>query len=434
MDSILISKRVCSTDKKIGKIQKGIAYRKSIRSHTRLCVITLALGCGIFQQNGIAQESGQQTGKIGEADVYTTVRFGFLTSDNAFRSEADEVDSSGFRIAPSVEVVAERRGLKFALGYSGDFAKFDKVELDYSDHRLVGSVDAILSTRKRFTASTNLMFRHEELGTGLTRGAVNVGDEQVEAADFIADANYIYGAPTAKFNVTGGMSLRSVSFQNRSDLTEGSDYLEIKPYGRVSYRLSSDTRALVELGLSSFDYDNDSLDRSAVDLLAGLSFQGTGKTSGQLKVGISSNSYSDSRVEDNSILVANIGLTFSPSSLSIIDVSFNREINNEEGIDFSNGTSQTIDDTALIRWRKKWSGFAKTVAYARFNNQDRKCPSFGTQTAEVGFELSVLPRRWIEVGAGLSSRSVTADDCGATLDSDLEYDLNELLAFVRIFP
>ena len=434
METILISKRVDRSNLRIGKMNKCTGDMGLNGALSRARLLFLVIGSLMLTQHAFAQELGQQTIKVGEADIYTTIRFGVLSLDNAFKSETDTIDSSGFRIAPSATVVADRRGLKFTAGYSGEYASFDQAELDYYDHKLAASVDAILGTRKRFSASTNLSFRHEELGTDLTRGLVNAGDEQVQAVDFAADANYIYGAPSAKFNVTGGFFLQNVAFQNRSDLTEGRDYLEVKPYARVSYRLSSDTRALVELGLSNFDFDDDSRDRSVVELLAGLAFQGTGKTKGQLKVGVSSNNYRDSRLEDAAVLVANIGLTFSPSSITRVDVNFNREINNDEGIDFSNGTSQTIDDTALIRWSREWSGFARSVAYASFDNQDRDCPSSGTQTAEVGLELSVLPRRWIEIGAGVSSRSVTADDCGATLDSNLEYDLNEILAFVRIFP
>ena len=434
METILILKRVYRSNINIGKMNKHKGNMKSNVTLSRACLLVLACSSVMVPHYGFAQELGQQTSKVGEADLYTTVRFGVLSSDNAFRSETAAIESTGFRMAPSATLIAERRGLKFTAGYNGEYAKFDQVELDYNDHTLVGSLDAILGTRKRLSASTNLTFRHEELGTSLTRGSANVGDEQVQATDFVADASYIYGAPSAKFNVTGGVFLETVAFRNRSDLTEGRDYSEVKPYGRVSYRLSSDTRALVELGLSSFDFDNDSFDRAAVELLAGLSFQGTGKTRGQLKVGVSSNNYSDSRVEDTAVLVANIGLTFSPSSISRVDVNFNREINNDEGVVFSGGTSQTINDTALIRWSREWSGFAKSVAYARLDNQNRDCPSSGTQTSELGFELSVLPRRWVEIGAGVSSTSVTADDCGEILDNNLEYDLTEILAFVRIFP
>ncbi len=418
----------------IDKMKKCNGDMGVIRTLRRLSLVFLTSGSLLFPQFGVAQELGQRTGKIGEAELYTSVRFGVLTSDNAFRSEGNTLDSTGFRIAPSGSVVADRRGLRFTAGYSGEFARFDQAELDYNDHKIAGSVDAVLGTRKRAAASTSLTLRHEELGVGLTRGAANAGDEQVKAVDFAVDASYVYGAPTAKLNVTGGFSFGNVAFQNRPDLTEGRDYLKINPFGRVSYRLSSDTRALIEVGLSSFDFNNDSLDRSVVELLAGLAFQGSGKTLGQFKIGIASNNYSDSRVEDTSVLVANVGLTFSPSAISRVDVNFNRQINNEEGIDFSNGASQTISDKALIRWSRNWSGFAKTVAYASLDNQDRDCPSSGTQTAEAGLELSVLPRRWVEVGVGVSSRRVTADDCGATIDNDLEYDLNKILAFVRIFP
>lgn len=405
--------------------------RKTIE---QLSVFILVFGTLVSPQFVSAQETGQRTGNIGEAAVYSSVRLGVLSTDNAFRASENTVESSGFRIAPTASVVADRRGLRFTAAYNGDFASFSEAELDYNDHQLTGSVGAILGARKQLSATTKLTFRHEELGTGLTRGTANNGDEQVEATDVSVDANYLYGAQTAKFNITGGLLLQNVAFQNRSDLTEGRDFTKIRPYGRLSYRLSQDTRALVELAVSDFGFGNESFDRSVIELLTGLSFQGSGKTLGQLKVGVASNNYSDSRVEDTTVFVADIGLNFSPSSASRIEVNFKRQINNEEGIDFSNGATQTINDAALLRWTKKWSGFSKSVAYVSFESQNRDCPTSGTQSAEGGLEISILPRRWIEIGAGISSRNVTADDCGDAVGNDLEYELNEILAFVRIFP
>lgn len=434
METNLMLKSGCKTDGKVDKVELrtyDVDFRKGI---ARFCFLVVTGSTVLFSQPGMSQEVGQQIGSIGEANVYSTLRFDVLSSDNALRASDGKVRSNGFRISPSSTLVANRRGLNFTVGYNGDFASFTESELDYNDHRLAGTVDAILGVRRRFTASSTLTFRHEDLGTRLTRGSANVGDDQVRATDVVADANYTYGALAAKYNITGGLYFESVTFQSRSDVTAGRDFLEARPYGRVTYRLSADTRALTELRFINFDYDNDSFDRSVVELLAGFSFQGTGKTTGELKVGIASNDYSDSRVEDTSVFVADIGLSFAPSSNSRIDVNINRETNSEEGLDFSAGSSQTINDTALIRWSSKWSGFAKSVVYVSYEKQNRECPISGTQTSEIGVELSVLPRRWVELGAGISSRNVTADDCGNAASSDLEYDLNEMLVFVRILP
>lgn len=434
METILIRKRAVNLSENRRKLKAKTTGADWFRDVGRATLPIFVIGLALLPYPVLAQENGQKTIGIGEADLFTSIRLSAFSSDNAFRVSENAVESSGFRIAPSATLAANRRGLKLTARYDGDFAGYTEGELDYNDHQIVGSVDAILGTRKRFSAYADLTSRHEELGTGLTRGSANVGDEQVRAVDVTVDANYIYGAPTARFNLGGGLFVKNVAFQNRSDITEGNDYSEVRPYGRFSYRLSKDTRALIEVGLSGFDFDNDLRDRSAVEVLAGLTFQGTGKTRGQLKLGVASNDYSVNEVEDSVVFVADIGLVFSPSTNSRIEVNFNREINNEEGIDFTAAGTQTIDDTALIRWNKKWSGFSRSVAYIELENQNRDCPLFGTQSSEFGIEFSVLPRRWIEIGAGISSRNVTADSCGDTVGNDLEYDLEELVAFVRIFP
>lgn len=434
METTLILQQTHKTDKRNSYMNLWMFDVSQLISLRRAFLSIFVIGLVMIPQAGLAEEFGQQTGKVGEADVYATVKFGLLSSDNAFKVRSNKLEARGFLVAPSVSVVANRRGSEYTASYRGGFAEYSLEELDYADHRLSGSVDAILGTRKRFSFTTDFELRHEELGTDLTRGAAGEGDDQIQVADFSVDANYTYGAPMARINVVGGLVLQNIAFQNRSDITEGRDYSEINPYGILSYRISGDTRALVELGLSNFNFENDSRDRTMLEVFSGLSFQGAGKTSGQIKVGMAANNYSDNRVENTNVFVADIGLFFSPSLSSRIEVNFIREINNEDGLDFSSEGAQTIDDTSLVRWDKSWSGFAKSSAFVEFEKQERECPTFGTQSLEYGFELSVLPRRWVEIGAGISSRDVTADECVDGVSRELEYGLTEFSAFVRIFP
>ena len=376
-----------------------------------------------------AQDKNKPAIKVGEADLYPSVRLDYLSIDNIFRSELAPVEATGVRVAPSAILVANRRGLELKAGYSGAFGSFSEDEINYNDHHVFGSVDAIFSSRKRGTADVYFKLNHEEFGVGLSR----TGDEQVESFDSGFSGSFTYGADTARFNATTGFLVESTSYQNRRELTLGRDYIELTPFGQLSYRLSVDTRALLEIRLRNLDFDSDSLDRAEAQVLTGLSFRGTGKSGGEAKIGIALSDYSDSRINDVSVLTANVGLFYIPSENSRIDIEYTREFNNEDLIDVASAdATQTIDDTAEITWKHQWSGFVRSTATLELVNQDRDCPETGNQHFTGGLELSFLTRKWLEIGAGFSSSSYSEDDCGVDGESGSDYNLQELALFTRI--
>ena len=397
-----------------------------------ISAVVVILTSGFSSPMVLAQESGQVSVKVGEADLYPSVRLGYVSNSNVFRSSQAELEASGIRVAPSASLVATRRGLELKAGYEGAFASFSEDELNYNDHHIFGSADAVLGVRKRAAGSVNLQSKHEDLGTGFTEGNAVSGNEQVQILDFGANGSFTYGAPTARFNASAGLVVKSVAYQNRRDLTNGRDYFAVTPFGQLSYRLSSDTRALLELRLATLDFDNNSLDRFEVKVLSGFSFRGTGKSGGDVKVGVTQANYSDSIVQDRSVFTADIGVYFLPTALSRIDVGFVRQFNNEDLIDLTPNGTQTIDDTASLRWVNQWSGFVKSTASLEYLNQNRDCPSAASQRTKAGFEISVLPRKWVEVGAGFSSTSLSVDDCGIPSVPDSDYDLQEITFFTKI--
>lgn len=378
--------------------------------------------------NGQAQQASQLSIKVGEADLYPSVRTDYLSLSNAFRRSENEVEATGVRVAPSAILIANKRGLEVKTGYEGAYASFSEDELNYADHYLFGSLDAILGTRKRLSGSAYVRLRHQELGTYLTEGIATFGSDQVEIADLGIKTAYTYGARTARFNLTGGLNLQSVTFQNRRDITQGRDYIDIAPYGRLSYRLSVDTRALFEVGIRSLSFDNSRVDRNEARMLTGLSFRGTGKSGGEAKIGVSALSFNEGDRADQSTLTADIGLYFLPSSFARFDLDIQREFNNEEATE----AVQTIDDTASIQWQNQWSGFVSTTAFVELQNQNRDCPTSSTQSVVASFELSVKPRRWIELGAGVSNTSQSADSCVGTDSAALEYDVQKLSVFLNV--
>ena len=404
--------------------------RSSVRFYMQVFFASFLLLFGTISV--YAQQAAQTAVKVGEADLYPTVRLDFESLDNAFRNSENAVEATGVRVAPSAILFANRRGLEIKTGYEGAYASFSEEVLDYDDHHLFGSVNAVLGARKRLSGSAYVKFSHDDFGDNFTRGNSASVDEQVELTDLGVSTAYTFGAPSAKFNITGGLGLRRIDYQNREDVTQGRDYVEFSPFGRLSYRLSADTRVLLEVGLREIAYEDSIYDRSEIRLLTGLSFSGTGKSGGVAKIGAASSSYEAGGFEDRSVLTADINLYTLPSKFSRIDLNFARKFDDLDATNSVDGSVQTIDDFASVSWRNQWSGFVASTASLSIQNKNRDCPTSTTKSIDARFDVSVKPRQWVEIGLGFSNINRTADICEGTASTDLEFEAQKILAFLKL--
>lgn len=388
--------------------------------------LVLALACNV---NVLAQERDQLHINVGEARVYPSVTLGYVNNDNVFRDPLP-VSTSGIVVTPQALFVADRRGLELRFGYEGDYGAFDESAINFDDHRVFGSADAIFGVRKRASIEAYIDKQHEALGAGLTRNTASIGDEPVEYVDSSIRGTYTYGAPTARFNVSGGLQLSNRAFQNRTDVSDGRGYTEFTPFAQFSYRLSSDTRALLQLRYGTFSFEDSVRDREEFQVLTGLAFRGTGKLGGELKFGIAQPDYANASIEDNAILTVDSTLTYKPSSLSTFDLRFVRQLDNGGSLNQLLNTSQIIDDLFVLSWKKEWSGFVSSNALISAALEDGGCPVDSSATIKAEIDIGLNVKRWMTFGIGMASTSYTESQCDSAIESVDEYDLVEMKAFV----
>ena len=132
-------------------LHTAVMLSGALKHASRGWVRPLALVATLSTLSGsvFAQDNGQSV-KVGEADLFPSLQLGYLFNSNAFVTENDEVDTTGFGVSPSLLLRAERRLLTFELSYDGDYATFDENALDFDDHDLQLRGNAELSSRRRF--------------------------------------------------------------------------------------------------------------------------------------------------------------------------------------------------------------------------------------------------------------------------------------------
>ena len=375
---------------------------------------------------------------IGESRLYPALSVGYLFDSNAFVTPDEEVETNAVVVAPRVDWVADRRLLTLVGSYAGEYAAYDEDVLDYADHTLSLSADAELGARRRTGGSITYLRGHETLGLDLTRGIATEVDELVTFDLVNAEGRFRYGASDARVNVEGGARLATRRYASLEELTDGGDYASVGPYALVSFRVSGDTRALVESRFTVYDFENDRRDRNDLELLTGLEFAATGALSGAARIGARVTSYDDDEradEEDGTGLILEADVIYRPSDFIRLSLTGEREIDNTET---GAGDEAPIRTLLRLGYRHEWSSRFFSNLFVSQRLIDRSCSDdtdAGTDTivGSVGAELGLRVRRWLEFGVDVSTQQRSAEnDCARETVDEESFDYTRTLAGVYV--
>ena len=370
---------------------------------------------------------------VGDARLYPSLRVDYLTDSNIDLSADDEEEGNTTVVSPRLDFVAERRQLALDVVYLGAFSASDESELEYADHELSAGLDAEFDSRRRASAALTLARDHDDLGTELTRGRADEFDEPVEYDTVALATGFTYGAAGARGNLGVGLDLASRSYVNLSAVTDGRDYTRVEPYAAFGYRLSSDTRAVVELRFASVAFDDERFDRDEIALLGGADFTATGRLRGGFRLGASRADFDREGVDDEPALIATANIDYLPREFAVLSLSLLREFDNTTSTQV--GEDQSIRTTAELGWDHQWSSRFSTDAFARLTDVARTCPERATSTGSVGIELDLEVRNWLAFGASAVQSSRSGDGCedrGGGSADDLDYDRTRYGLYARV--
>ncbi len=401
-------------------------------ARARALVLSGLSGLGAATVGGVAHAQDyrdgledQQPVRIGDAELFPSLRVDYLFNDNAGLRSENEVDATAVVASPQLAFVADRAQLGLRLAYDGEYSQGSEPPLDYNDHRLGLDVDAAFGARQRASLAVYLARQHLDVGTEFTRGVTGVTDEPVGYNDSGAELDFTYGARDARGNLVVGLRLRDLSYTSRPSLTDGRSYTAIEPFGQFTYRLSGDTRAVLELGYATFDFDGDAGDdddRDELNVRVGALFAATGRVRGNFLVGVSNASYAETGIEDESAFTTRADIDYLLREYSRFRFTLARDFDNLSPTSGTPGEDQSIRTLGRLAWTHRWSERFSTQAFGALVDVARTCPDRPTTTVAAGIEGDLAIRRWLQVGAsaGLSSR--TADECDVATDEDLDYD------------
>jgi len=379
-----------------------------------------------------AQSAPEALGfKVGETDLYPSVRIDYLQNNNAFLTESNSTSAGEITISPELNWVADRRLLRLQATYNGNYNSASEDALNYADHTLSFEADAELSSRKNVDAKLSLNFGHEDLGTNLTRADADENSEQVKYTDIVASTSFRYGANKARGNVTIGLGLQDHGYSSRRDVTAGRSFSFVEPFAAFSYRLSGDTRAVAEVRFATVDFDDNDRDRTDLSLLAGMNFAATGKTGGRFRAGVVQSQPDSSSVNSSTEVVLEASLFWEPTNYSRFTLVGTRLLENEGGSLVNADAVAAIRNSVELKWVHRWSSRVSHTAFLLGQAIEQDCPNLDRNLVTGNIEVNFQIRRWLSFGLSGNGSNAVHSDCPDKPTQELDFDRTRFGAHIR---
>ena len=337
-------------------------------------------------------------------------------NDNIYLQDSDnEVSSTITRLTPAVGVNVDMGATVIDALVKGEIGQYTKDDNDdYTDANYAVGVASQLTDRNAIRGSVTLNQGHDARGSGTLEGtdALNTDkpDQYDETTVFL---NYVYGAESSMLNASVGVEQYSKDYKNNKDVTSDREHDKTKLTARLDINVSSATKAIVELRNTDISYDNDSAiagDGSVLTGLVGASWDITGKTTGEVKLGMIDRDFDDSAKDADSRFTWEASVTYSPLSYSVITLTTAQAANETTSAGLG---SYIASDFTALNWKHEFSPFVALSVDASLNNSEYVDAANDREDEVVAYGISGVfsPSKNVDVVVGYkaSERSSNVD-------------------------
>ena len=288
-----------------------------MRNSTTFLLSTLAMA--VLSTNAFAQ-SDEKPGLFATADA------SIVHDDNIYRVIDDLAQSDTYlRLRPELAAVGGLGKHRFQLSYTGDYAKFsDQSDADYTDHDLRGRIDFDHTLRLSSQFEAGYQKEHEDPGT-INRIQLDITEYNKYDQSFVL-AGLAYGSEEAIGRLAVNYRRTDKDYTN-NDL-DFLDYLGNQLTGRFTYRIAPNTRVYAEAIISELDYTpgvNFELDNTYKRYRAGVSWDFTGKLTGDINIGYQDRDYDLDTIRDIDGLAYDGEITWAVNTYTKIVAAAKRE-------------------------------------------------------------------------------------------------------------
>lgn len=345
--------------------------------------------------------------------VYPSIAMGFGHTSNLVGTSTNPLSTNFWVVAPKIVAEARGGGHSHYASYSGNYGRYTGSSADnYDDHELVVGSD------NQFDARTSLNGRLFYLDRVDPRGSVarTISAEPDHYRALGGNATFAYGARAAQGRLEFDVGVTDKTYTNNRTVTELFDVTSFDAGGRFLYRVSPRARLLAEVRGTHFDYRSalSRLDNNEMRYLGGVTWDIAAATTGTVKVGWMTKSFSNPTLKNYSGANVDATLRWSPRSYSAIDLLARRS-----AIDSAGTGIFTVDTLAGASWTHRWSAYHSTRVLATHVHSDFQGVSRTDRFSTLSVAGYVDLRTWIRLGIEFTHQRRSSTDPTAPFTRNL---------------
>ena len=344
-------------------------------------------------------------------------------NDNVYlQADGNEVESTITRIAPALSLIGDMGAIQWNANYRAEQGTYSKDEDDdYLDQNIKVAAGFEVNARNQIDVNAAFNSAHDARGAGALEGAaaLDVLAEPDQYEETTAGVQYTFGADSAFANIVASAD----TYQKRYDdnkQQDGStidnsdrDYDKVTALVGAQLNLSPATKAVFEISQASISYDandDDAREGDNLKILAGMSWDITGKTTGEVKLGSATRDFKNSDEDSTTRLSWSANLTWEPMTYSSVAL-YSAQSNNET----ATVGSYIANTYTQVSWDHSFSTFVSAGIEASRSADTYVGASREDETVSYGLNVTYSPKAWMDVKASFNQA-----DRDST-DNDLDY-------------
>lgn len=294
-----------------------------------------------------------------------------------------------------VGLKARKGPSEVVLGYDGEYGNVNDSSVDnYDDHEVSVSGQWKPASRHRFNARGFYSSKHDPRGSDDTR----IQATPNEWHDKGIVGAYEFGSESSKGRFKLDAGYHDKNYTNNRVTTSALDLKQTRIGATFFWRVAPKTSVLVEARRSRDNYVTALRDSDLTDVLAGVTWTATGKTSGTLKLGYSKRDFDASTgLQDQSGAIWEGTVTWKPRSYSVFDLSLGRGIDNATAA----GDAAITNSRIALAWRHKWDAHWNSKLNLGYTESDyANAANRLDKQVQYGASLDYLLNRRLTLSAG----------------------------------
>lgn len=376
----------------------------------------LAFGTVKAQQDGLQFEN---------FTLFPTLGISYGHDDNVtlIGSDQERISSNYTIFSPGIRLEAEGEKFDFLGQYDYNRTSFNSdSRFDFEMHHFLARLGYSATNRSRFQLAAEYFDGTDRIGTANQQGnIIGLNLDPDEWHSFGLIGRWRYGGIGAKGSIDVEVGSIDRQYDNNRIFTRTRDRTANFIGATYSHQVTPKTHFLTHAKFTNIDYDNATLDNTEKRLMFGAQWQASGKTSARALVGYLEKEFDDPIHEDFSGFAVEAGLTWSPKSYSVFDLTLNRETDETNG----NG-SFVVRNSADLGWTHFWKDRFSTTASIGFSDEDYEGSNRSDELNYYGIAAKYQFSKWLTSGLGYRHL-----DRESTL-SEFRYKDNSLLLTIEL--